>query len=77
MKNMYCSVFGHQFVISKKVTQHVNEYKCKHCRAQMTINGKGELTPLTSKHREINTLLENIHRKRAKKKQSIQITVDY
>ncbi len=73
---MYCSVFGHHFVITKKVTRHVNEYKCKHCRAQMTINGNGELTPLTSKHREINSLLENIQNKRAKKKQSKQFTFD-
>ena len=64
MKNIYCSVFGHQYVISKKVTLHVKEYKCTNCSVQMTTNGKGELTPLTPKFKEINSVLERIHQKR-------------
>lgn len=68
MKNIYCSVFGHQYVISKKVTLHVNEYKCTHCSAEMTTNGKGELTPLTPKFKEINSVLERIHQRRKLRK---------
>ncbi len=30
----------------------------------MTTNGKGGLTPLTSKHKEINSVLERIHKNR-------------
>lgn len=68
MKSIYCSVFGHQYVISKKVTLHVNEYKCTSCNSQMTTNGKGELTPLTPKFVEINSVLERIHERRKSRK---------
>lgn len=68
MKSIYCSVFGHQYVVSKKVTLHVNEYKCIKCSTEMTTNGKGELTPLTPKFKEINSVLERIHKKRKSKK---------
>ncbi|WP_052461148.1 hypothetical protein [Psychroserpens mesophilus] len=72
MKSIYCSFFGHQFKVSKKVTYHVKEYKCTHCSAQMTTNGKGGLTPLTPKFKEINSVLERIHNNRMSKKQLIQ-----
>lgn len=68
MKNIYCSIFGHQFVVSKRVTLHVNEYKCKNCNFQMTTDGKGKLTPLTPRHKEINSELERIYLKRLLKK---------
>ncbi|WP_052172460.1 hypothetical protein [Psychroserpens jangbogonensis] len=68
MKSIYCSFFGHQYEVSKKVTYHVKEYKCTHCSAQMTTNGKGDLTPLTPKYKEINSVLERIHNNRMSKK---------
>lgn len=34
----------------------------------MTTNGKGELTPLTPKLKEINSVLERIHKRRKAKK---------
>jgi transposase-like protein len=67
---MYCSLFGHELVVSKEVTLHVKEYKCKHCNFQMTTNGKGKLTPLTSKYKEINSVLEQIYNKRRLRKVS-------
>ena len=68
MKNVYCSIFGHEFEVSKQVTFHVKEYKCKKCNAQMTTNGKGGLTPLTPKYQEINSVLEQIHKRRRAKR---------
>ncbi|MEY8849594.1 hypothetical protein AB9K26_12310 [Psychroserpens sp. XS_ASV72] len=68
MKNIYCSFFGHQFEVSKNITYHVKEYKCSHCKAQMTTNGKGHLTPLTPKYKEINSVLERIHNSRMSRK---------
>ena len=68
MKSIYCSVFGHDFVVSKQITHHVKEYKCKNCSCQMTTDGRGKLTPLTPKYKEINSVLERIHIKRALKK---------
>ncbi|WP_452220627.1 hypothetical protein [Lacinutrix salivirga] len=58
---LFCSVFGHKYEISKKVTYHVHEYKCKHCYKELTTNGNGNLIELTPKFKEINAILEKIH----------------
>lgn len=76
MKSIYCSFFGHDYVVSKKITSHVNEYKCKHCNSEMTTNGKGGLSPLTPKHKEINSVLERIHNRRAQRKQNQNFILD-
>lgn len=68
MKSIYCSFFGHQYEVSKKITYHVKEYKCSHCNTQMTTNGKGGLSPLTPKFKEINSVLERIHQNRISRK---------
>ena len=71
MKQLNCSIFGHDYKISKEVTYHVKEYSCKHCKEQVTTNGNGKLTLLTPKYKEINAVLERIHYKRLKRKQLI------
>jgi len=67
MSKYYCSLFGHQYEVSKKVTYHVKEYTCKNCQKQLTTNGNGELIELTPKFREINSILEKIHASRLRK----------
>ena len=57
----YCSFFGHQYEVSKKVTFHVKEYTCKCCGKQLTTNSNGKLTELTPKFKEINRILERIY----------------
>ena len=71
MKHFYCSLFGHNYEVTKKVTYHVKEYTCKHCQEQVTTNGNGKLTLLTPKYKEINSVLERIHLNRLKRKQLI------
>ena len=71
MKNVYCSLFGHNYVVSKNVTYHVKEYKCKHCKSEMTIDGNGKFIPLTPKFKEINSVLNRIHNKRLERSQNI------
>jgi len=61
---MYCNLFGHDFEITKKVTYHVKEYKCKRCKKELTTNSNGNLIELTPKFKEINTILERIHNSR-------------
>ncbi|MFT5250749.1 MAG: hypothetical protein ACI93P_002492 [bacterium] len=68
MKQLYCSIFGHDYHISKEVTYHVKEYACKHCKEQVTTNASSKLTLLTPKHKEINDVLEHIHSNRLKRK---------
>ena len=71
MKHIYCSIFGHNFKVTKKVTFHVKEYTCKQCNLQVTTSGNGKLTVLTPKYKEINSVLERIHSNRLKRKSLI------
>ncbi len=61
---MYCTLFGHNYEVTKKVTYHVKEYTCCHCKKQLTTNSNGSLTELTPKFKEINAILERIHESR-------------
>jgi hypothetical protein len=75
VSKLYCTVFGHQYSVTKKVTKHVKEYTCKCCKKQLTTNGNGNLTELTPTFREINRILENIHTKRISRlKQKVYAT---
>lgn len=66
MKHLHCKVFGHNYKVSRNVTYHVKEYTCCNCKKQLTTNGKGNLTELTPKFKEINDVLERIHQKKNK-----------
>jgi hypothetical protein len=59
-----CVLFGHKYEVSKKVTLHVKEYTCKRCKKQLTTNSNGNLTALTPKYQEINSILEKIYTRR-------------
>ena len=61
---LYCNIFGHDYQVSRKVTNHVKEYKCTHCKKELTTNGNGNLTALTPKYREINSILERMYSNR-------------
>ena len=67
MKNIHCKVFGHDLKVTREITLHVKEYKCKNCRKEYTTSSNGNLTELSSKYKEINKVLEYIHQKRISK----------
>lgn len=69
MKNLYCRLFNHDFIVTHEITKFVKEYECLHCGAQMTTSDKGVLIPLTEKRREINKVLQKLYNKRQKIKQ--------
>lgn len=58
---VYCNLFGHNYEVTKKVTYHVKEYTCSHCKKQLTTNSNGRLIELTPKFKEINSILERIY----------------
>lgn len=62
---LYCNLFGHNYEVSKKVTSHVKEYTCKCCKRQLTTNSNGDLTELTPKFKEINSILEEMYMRRS------------
>ncbi|MDX1278595.1 hypothetical protein [Oceanihabitans sediminis] len=66
LPSLVCSILGHKFEITKKVTYYVKEYKCSHCKKQVTTNSNGNLIQLTPKRKEINYILERVHKKKTK-----------
>ena len=64
MKNLFCSIFGHHYVVTKKVTMHIKEYKCVHCSKQVTTDVSGNLSTLTPELQEINQTLEELYQRR-------------
>lgn len=58
---LYCDFFGHNYKMTKKVTNHVKEYTCSCCKKQLTTNSNGQLTELTPKYQEINSALERVY----------------
>ncbi|WP_333968281.1 MULTISPECIES: hypothetical protein [Aquimarina] len=61
---IYCSLFGHDYVLSKNVTHHIKEYTCSHCNEQATTNSRGRLEVMTPKLKEINNALASVHAKK-------------
>ncbi len=67
---IYCSLFGHNYVVSKKVTHHIKEYSCTHCREEATTNSRGRLEVMTPKLKEINDALASVHAKKIARRKS-------
>ncbi|WP_435624143.1 hypothetical protein [Flagellimonas sp.] len=62
--SFFCHLFGHHYVVSKKVTEHIKEYKCIHCGKEVTTDVSGTLSVLTPQMQEINNTLEDMYQKR-------------
>lgn len=74
---LYCSLFGHNYEVSKKVTSHVKEYTCTCCKKQLTTNSNGNLTELTPKFKEINSILEEMYMRRMERSQEKVFSSSY
>ncbi|OBX25296.1 hypothetical protein LX77_01220 [Gelidibacter algens] len=70
MKNLYCRLFNHDFIIKSEITKFVKEYTCLNCGKQLTTSDQGELIPLTDKRRETNEELRKLYIKRRKLKKN-------
>lgn len=64
ISSLFCNFFGHHYVVSKNVTEHIKEYKCIHCAKEVTTDVSGSLSLLTPQMQEINNTLEDMHQKR-------------
>jgi len=73
MSLIHCNFFGHNYIVSKVVTEYVKEYQCKHCKNQMTTSGNGNLIPLTPKFQEINLVLRTMYNKKVRRKTPIYL----
>jgi DNA-directed RNA polymerase subunit RPC12/RpoP len=64
---LVCSTFGHDYIITRKVTNHINEYKCSHCGREVTDGPAGKLEDLTNKIKQVNTCVATFFQKRTQR----------
>ncbi|MFI2741789.1 DUF1660 family phage protein [Zhouia sp. PK063] len=69
-KLLVCKFFGHRFRTTKKITSHVEEYRCTRCNCELTTDDNGKLTYLTEERKEINETLALFYEKRYAQKAS-------
>ena len=74
MKNLICSINGHNLKIVKNVTVYVKEYQCKHCNEKFTTSQSGQVIPLTKEREDINAILGRIHLRKANRR---KIPINY
>ena len=64
LTSIFCSTFGHRYKESKKITNHISEYKCKTCGQEVTNAVSGGLEILTFKNRKVNASLSEFFQKK-------------
>lgn len=64
ISGIVCTAFGHDYIITRKVTNHINEYKCSNCGREVTDNLNGHLEILTFKNKKVNTIVSTFFQKR-------------
>jgi len=63
-----CSTFGHHYEVSRRITDHINEYTCSHCGKEITDTASGGLEILTMKNKQINAVLASFIEKRTRRR---------
>lgn len=69
IQRLLCSITGHKFRLTKKITKHLKHYKCQNCGCQVTTNSTGNLVSLTEEIKLVHTGIETIIIKRNSRKQ--------
>jgi len=63
-RHFVCLLIGHHFKITLKITNHINEYKCKNCGKEMTDSMSGSLEDLNYKKKKVNKTLSTFFKKK-------------
>ena len=67
MLGIVCNTLGHHYKVTRKVTNHINEYKCSHCGREVTDNLSGNLELLTFKMKEVNSTVSSFFKRRSRR----------
>ncbi|MGV6828374.1 MAG: hypothetical protein ACWA45_03140 [Flavobacteriales bacterium] len=62
--HLLCSTFNHDYIVTKRISGYINEYRCANCGREVTNNLNGELELLTPKKRKTNRDLLIMHSKK-------------
>jgi hypothetical protein len=62
-----CGTLGHDYMISRKVTNHINEYKCANCGREVTDTFSGRVEILTQAAKKANSKLAAFFLKKSRR----------
>ena len=62
--SILCTAFGHRYTIFNKITNHINEYKCKTCGQEVTNVASGGIEILTRKNKRVNAIVSAFFKKK-------------
>lgn len=62
--SLVCTAFGHDYIITRKITDHIYEYQCVCCGKEVSNSYSGKFELLTRKQREVNECLYSFFRKK-------------
>lgn len=62
--SVICSTIGHDYIVTRKITNHINEYKCASCGKEVSDSYSGKFEELTYKRKEINECLSAFFQKK-------------
>ncbi len=60
INRLLCTVSGHKYKMTKKITKHLKHYKCSCCGSQVTTNAKGNVVSLTEELKMIHLGIETV-----------------
>lgn len=65
-----CRLFGHKYKMTKMYKSKHREYECCNCKSQFTLDEYGTYTPLTTKLRHMNEVMEKLYLKKLSRQQA-------
>jgi transposase-like protein len=66
IQGLICMAFGHDYIVTRKITDHISEYKCTCCGKEVSNSFSGKFEALTYKRKEINECLASFFLKKKK-----------
>jgi hypothetical protein len=68
ISSLICFAFGHDYIVTRKITNHVFEYECACCGREVSNNRSGKFEKLTLQKRKLNEKLSRFFIKKRKLK---------
>jgi len=62
-----CTLLGHNYLITRKITDHINEYQCSNCGHEVSDSYSGKLEELTVKLKKVNSNVAAFFQKKTRK----------
>lgn len=63
-----CTSLGHDYSVSRKVTNHISEYTCANCGRELTDTFSGRVEVLTRASKKANSTLAAFYIKKSKRR---------